>query len=103
MRIRKGDTVQIIAGKDRGKTGKVLLVFPKSSMVAVEGLNMYKKHVKAKREGEKGQVVNVARAIPASRVMLFCSACGKGRRVGIRIDEQGKSKVRYCRKCQKSL
>ena len=101
QRIKKGDTIQVITGKDRGKTGKVSSWSPKNETLVVEGLNAYKKHSKPRREGEKGEVVQVFRPIPASRVMLYCESCGKGTRVGVRVDETGKSKVRYCRKCQR--
>lgn len=102
-RIKKGETVQVIQGKDRGKTGKVISVSRENDSAVVEGINVYKKHVRPKREGEKGQLIDVARSLPLSRILPFCSSCGKGVRVGMRIDEKGKSKVKYCRKCQRSL
>ena len=101
MNIQKGDTVKIMAGKDRGKTGKVLKVVPKSSKVTVEGANMYKKHQRPKKQGEKGEIINITRPLPASNVMVICTNCKKPSRVGHRFD--GDAKVRYCKKCEGSL
>ncbi|MEE8131780.1 MAG: 50S ribosomal protein L24 [Candidatus Paceibacterota bacterium] len=101
MKIRKGDTVKIITGKDRGKTGKVLKVFPKRSSILIEGLNIYKKHVRPKKQGEKGQIVLVPRPINVSNTMIVCSACNKNTRVGYRLEN--KNKVRYCRKCSAKI
>jgi large subunit ribosomal protein L24 len=97
MRVKKGDTIKIISGKDKNKTGKVLKVFPKRSKVLIEGLNLYKKHVKPKREGEKGETVLVPRPIDVSNILLICGACGKAVKSGSRFD--GKTKIRICKKC----
>ena len=70
MNIKKGDTVKVLAGKDRAKTGKVLQVVKKTERVVVEGVNVYKKHMKPKREGEKGQIVEIPRSIHISNVKL---------------------------------
>jgi large subunit ribosomal protein L24 len=69
MHIKKNDTVKILTGKDKGKTGKVLKAFPKENKVLVEGVNIYKKHERARKEGQKGQVVERATPIQASNVM----------------------------------
>ena len=98
MKIKKGDTVKILTGKDRAKTGKVIKVYPKEEKVTVEGLTIYKKHVRPKRQGEKGEVVQVVRPIHFSNVALFCVNCGKAVRVGFRQEE--KQKVRYCKNCK---
>ena len=101
MRIKKGDTVQIITGKDRGKSGKVMRVNPQQERVIVEGLNLYKKHVKPRRQGEKGQVVEVPRPIHASNVLPWCGSCRKGVRVGMR--GEGSSRTRYCKSCNTAI
>lgn len=101
MNVIKGDTVKIISGKDRGKTGKVLEVFPKMNRVAVEGINMYKKHARPKKQGEKGEIVNLIRPLHASNVQVLCSGCKKSSRVGHRIE--GEKKVRFCKHCNASL
>ncbi len=97
MKIHKGDTIKIINGKDKGKTGKVLKILIKKNKVLVDGLNLYKKHVRPKNQGEKGEVVSVPRPMDVSNVMIFCSACSKAVKVGYRSDA-GK-KIRICKKC----
>ncbi len=97
MNIKKGDTIKIITGKDRGKSGKVLKVFPVENKILIDGLNVYKKHVRPKKQGEKGQVVLVPRPIYVSNAMLVCSGCGNAVRVGYRLNN-GK-KERICKKC----
>ena len=88
----------IISGKDRGKSGSVLAIFPKEEKLTVEGLNLYKKKVRPKKQGQKGEVVNVARPIWSSKAMLVCRNCKKPTRVGYRFE--GDQKVRFCRKCE---
>lgn len=102
MLIRKGDKVYIRTGKDRGKTGKVIGVDAKSGTVLVEGVNVYKKHSKPKRQGEKGEIVNVVRPMDVSKVMLYCANCEKGVRTGMRTEGEDR-KARYCKRCQSSL
>lgn len=97
MKIKKGDTVKILRGKDRNKTGKVVRVLLKENRVAVEGLNVFKKHVRPKKQGEKGQLVEVSRPLPISNVAFFCSSCKQGVRLGSQINDGKKSRV--CRKC----
>ena len=97
MHIHKGDQVKILVGKDRGKTGKVLRVFPEDERVLIEGLNLFKKRVRPKRQGQKGEIVSIPRPLHASSVQLVCSSCKKPSRVGFR--EEGGKKVRYCKKC----
>jgi large subunit ribosomal protein L24 len=97
MKIKKGDTVIIISGKDRGKTGKVLRAFPKEGRIIVEGVNLRKKHVRPRRAGEKGQIIALPVSIDASNVKLICQNCGKPTRVGYKIE--GEKKYRICKKC----
>jgi large subunit ribosomal protein L24 len=101
MKIIKGDTVKIISGKDRGKTGTVLRALPAAEKVIIEGLNLVKKHSRPKRQGEKGQMVSVPRPLAASKVMLVCASCKEPTRVGARMD--GARKVRYCKKCKAKI
>lgn len=101
MNIKKGDNVKMLSGKDRGKTGKIAKVLPTSGRVMVEGLNIFKKHSRPKREGESGQMVQVSRSVNASNVMLVCPSCKEPTRVGHRVE--GKRNVRYCKKCQSAL
>lgn len=101
MRIKKGDQVQIIAGKDKGKSGKVTKTIPHAGKIVVDGLNMVKKHVRARREGEKGQRVEIAAPLDASNAMLVCPQCGKPSRVAYKIT--AKDKTRVCKKCGKEI
>ncbi len=96
MNIKKGDNVIIRGGKDRGKTGKVLAVFPKENQVLVEGLNMKKRHVKARKSGEKGQIIDMAHPINRAVVALVDPKSGKATRIGAKI--VGDKKVRIAKK-----
>ena len=98
MKIKKGDTVLIIRGKDRGRTGKVIKALPKENRVVIEGLNLVKKHIRPRRQGEKGKIVEIPRPISVSNVKLICPNCSKPTRVGYKIEN--KEKYRYCKKCQ---
>ena len=101
VHVKTGDTVKIISGQDRGETGKVLAVSPSEGKVIVEGFNMAKKHIKPRRQGESGGIVDAERAIYACKVMPVCPKCGKATRVGHKI-ENGK-KVRVCKHCGAEL
>jgi len=98
VRIRRGDTVRVLLGKDRGKKAEVLAVFPRQGRVMVEGVNMVQKHVRARRAGEKGQRVSVSAPLPISNVQLVCPSCKKGTRVGIK--REGDGRERFCKKCE---
>ncbi|MDD3487103.1 MAG: 50S ribosomal protein L24 [Candidatus Moranbacteria bacterium] len=101
MKVRKGDNVKILSGKDRGKKGKIFRVLPQSEKAIVEGLNLVKKHVRPRRQGEKGQRVSVPAAISLSSLMLVCPKCAKATRVGFKVGE--KSKFRICKKCKSEI
>lgn len=101
MKIRKGDQILIISGKDRGKKGKVLKVFPEASRLLVEGINLRKKHQKPKKGGEKGQIILLPASLSISNTKLICSKCGKATRVGYKI--LNKTKVRICKKCKQEI
>ena len=102
MKIKTGDKVKIISGKDAGKTGKVLQVFPGRKLLSVEGLNLLIKHLRPRREGEKGQRVEFPAPLNVSNVELLCPACGKAARVGYTVLEN-KKKVRICKKCRQVI
>ena len=101
LKIRKDDTVIVLSGDDKGKKGKVIATSPKERKVIVEGVNMVKKHVKPRRQGENGGIVEVAGAMYADKVAVYCDKCGKGVRVSYKT-VNGK-KVRVCPKCGKEL
>lgn len=98
MNIKKNDTIYVLKGKDAGKTGKIVNVDSKNSKAVVSGLNQYRKAVKPKKEGEKGQFVTISRPLNMANLMLICPRCGKRTRIGHRIE--GKTKERYCKKCK---
>ena len=98
MRIRKGDNVIIISGKDKGKQGKVIKVLPEDEKVIVENINLKKKHQRPKTGGKKGEKIEVPRPIPSSTVALICKNCGKPTRVNRQLSPDG-NKVRICKKC----
>ena len=97
MRIRRGDTVELRRGAERGKRGKVLRVDQKRDAVTVEGLHLVTKHVRPRRQGAKGETVKIARSIPASKVSLVCPQCSRATRVGIRMADG--TRQRACKKC----
>ncbi len=101
MRIKTNDKVKIVAGKDRGKEGKVIQVFSKEGKIVVEGLNLMKKHLRPRQRGEKGQIIELAAPLAVSNVMLICEKCGKPTRIGYKTE--GESKKRTCKKCKESI
>jgi large subunit ribosomal protein L24 len=107
MKIKKNDKVKIIAGKDKGKTGKVLQVFPNANRASVEGLNILIKHMRPKRQNEKGQRIEFPAPINISNLLLSCPKCGQNARVGYKMMESGKEgkmkKFRICKKCQQVI
>lgn len=101
MKIHKGDTILVTLGKDKGKKGKVIKVFPEINKIIVDGLGLVKKHVRPKKQGEKGQVVAIAKPFDASKVKIVCPKCGQAARIGYKIAEGGK--YRICKKCKQEI
>ena len=101
LKIKKNDTVVILSGKDRGKQGKVLGTVPGSLKVVVEGINMVTCHVKPRKQGETGGIVQREAAMYASKVQVVCPKCGKGTRVAHKIADGKKSRV--CKHCGAEL
>ena len=101
IKIKKGDTVAMRRGKDHGKTGKVIHVDARLARVTVEGVNLVKRHVRPRRQGEKGESVSVPRSVPLASVGLFCAKCNKPVRVGIRVEEKGRTRV--CKRCGSAI
>ena len=101
MNVKKGDTVVVLSGKDKGKQGKVLGTVPSEDKVVVEGVNMVTCHVKPRRQGETGGIVNREAAMYASKVQVVCPKCKKGTRVAHKV-ENGK-KIRVCKHCGATL
>jgi large subunit ribosomal protein L24 len=100
-RLKKGDTVKVIAGKEKGKTGKILSTIPARERVIVEKINLIKRHQRPDAKG-KGGIVEKEGAIHVSNVMYLCDKCGSGVRVGYKILDDGK-KARVCAKCHEIL
>ena len=106
MKIKVNDKVKMLAGKDKGKSGKVLQVFIKEKKVVVEGLNLMIKHQRPRRQGESGQRIQFPSAVDSSNAALLCPKCGQATRVGQKYEqkESGKKfKSRVCKKCQETI
>ena len=101
MKIKKGDTVQVLSGNDKGKTGEVLDTMPKTDRIIVKGINIRKKHVKPRKQGEEGGIIPVECAIDSSIVNVVCPKCGKTTRVEYKVEND--KKVRVCKKCGAKL
>ena len=98
MKIRKNDTVMVIAGKDKGKTGKVRFAYPKEERVLVDGINMVKRHTRARGTVRQAGIIEREDPIHVSNVMLLCNKCNRPTRIGFRFLKDGR-KVRVCRSC----
>jgi large subunit ribosomal protein L24 len=110
MKIKKNDNVKILAGKDKGKEGKVLQIFVDRNKASVEGLNLLIKHLRPRKQGEKGQRIEFPAPMDISNLGLICSQCGKVTRVGYKFTEEAagegkkvKKKIRICKKCGKNI
>lgn len=101
MKLKKGDNVLVISGKDKGKVAKILRSIPKEGKILVEGANLKQKHVRPKKQGEKGQIVKVPAPLEVSNVKFVCPKCGKAVRVGYKLENE--KKVRICKKCKSEV
>jgi len=102
MKIRKNDTVLVMAGKDRGKKGKVRFAYPKKQKLLVEGINFIKKHSKARGQAKQAGIIDLEAPIHVSNVMLFCDKCNHPTRISFRLLEDGR-KVRICQSCREVI
>ncbi|MFH1854283.1 MAG: 50S ribosomal protein L24 [Candidatus Omnitrophota bacterium] len=101
-KIRKDDTVIVLTGKDKGKSGKALSVIPKKGRVLVQGINFIKKHTRRTKEDQQGGIVQKESSINISNLMVVCQKCGKPTRIGFTILSDG-SKARVCKKCKELI
>ena len=101
MKIKTGDNVIVLSGKDKGKTGKVLRADPKGQKVIVEGVNVATKHQRPRKQGDEGGIIKIETPIYASKLQVVCPKCGKATRVGHKIENGTKSRV--CKKCGANL
>lgn len=101
MKFKKGDSVQIVSGKDKGRKGKIEKIFPKIHKVLVPGINMYKRHMKKRDEKHPGGIIDFSRPMNVSGIALICPKCNQKTRIGmyVSVDE----KYRICRKCQQRI
>ena len=102
MKLKKNDTVLVIAGKDKGKKGKVRFSHPKDDQVVVEGVNFIKKHAKAQGQARQAGIIELEAPIHISNVMLLCNKCNRPTRIGFQFLEDGR-KVRICRSCREVI
>jgi large subunit ribosomal protein L24 len=101
-KVRKNDTVQVLAGREKGKQGKVMRVLPKEKRVVIEGVNIRKRHTKPRRQGEQAGIVEFPAPLYVSNVAVLCAKCGRPARVGFRFLAD-KTKVRYCKRCDEVI
>lgn len=101
MKIKKGDTVQVLSGNDKGKTGTVLEIMPKVDKVVAKGINVRRKHIKPKKQGQEGGILSIECPVHASKLGVVCPKCNKPVRVGFSIEKD--KKIRVCKKCGEKL
>ena len=101
MKLRKNDEVKVLRGKDAGKTGKLERIFTKEMKVIVSGINQYKRHVKARAQGQQSEIITITKPLPVSQVALVCPKCKQQTRVGYTVEKD--KKIRVCRKCGKEI
>jgi large subunit ribosomal protein L24 len=102
LKIKKGDTVQAVKGKDKGKKGKVLSVLAGEGRIIVEGVNLAKKAMRKTQTNQQGGIVSIERPLNIANVMYFCKACSHASRVGFKMQED-KTKVRFCKNCKETI
>lgn len=101
QKLRKGDEVKIIRGKDKGRTGKIEKVFPKIQKVLIPGVNEFKRHAKAKKQSQKSEIITIVKPLPIANLMLICPKCHEPTRVGFSVISGNKTRI--CRKCEQAI
>jgi len=101
MKLKKGDTIIVTVGKDKGKKGKISEIFPSLSSVVVPGINTFKRHMKRKDDKNPGGIIDLVKPIGMGKIALVCPSCGKPTRVGYLVTKN--EKVRVCKKCGKKI
>jgi len=101
MKLKTNDNIIVTAGKDKGKHGKVIQIFADSRKVVVEGVNILKKHIRARKDGQKGQIIELPAPLAESNVSIFCERCQKPVKIGHRVEAD--KKVRFCKKCKEVI
>ena len=101
MKLKKGDNIKVVKGKDKGKTGKIDKVFPKLGKVLVGNVNLYKRHIKASSQNQPSEILTLTKPLPEENVILVCPKCHKETRIGYKIEKN--KKVRICKKCEAEI
>ncbi len=101
MKLKKGDNVKVVIGKDKGKTGKIDRIFPKLNKVLVANVNLYKRHLKARSQKQPSEIITLTKPLPEENVALVCPKCHKETRIGYKIEKD--AKVRICKKCNSKI
>lgn len=101
MKLKKGDNIKVIKGKDKGKTGKIEKVFPKEYSLIVANINLYKRHLKARSQSQPAEIVTLTKPIHEENVAFICPKCGKTARIGYKIEKGVKSRI--CKKCNSEI
>ena len=101
MKLKKGDEVEIVKGKDKGKKGKIEKIFSKLDLVLIPNINTYKRHKKGRLQNEKSEIITITKPMPVANVMFICPSCHNKARIGIKIDKD--SKIRICKNCKKAI
>ena len=101
--LKRNDTVKVLAGKDKGKTGKVLKVFSGKNRALVESVNFVKRHTRQTKQNQKGGIIQKESPIQISNLILICKHCNKPTRVGVKIMKDGESRARVCKKCEEII
>jgi len=102
FKIRHGDTVQVIKGKDKGKKGNIIKIFYSENRALVEGINLVKKHKKKTRQDQQAGIVNIESPISFSNIMFFCKHCNRASRIGIMLSKDG-TRNRFCKACEEAV
>jgi large subunit ribosomal protein L24 len=101
MKLKKGDNIKVVKGKDKGKDGKIDRVFPKLGKVLVANVNQYKRHLKARSQNQPSEIITLTKPLPEENVMLICPKCHKETRVGYKVEKGVKSRI--CGKCNSEI
>ena len=101
MKLKKGDNVKVKIGKDKGKSGKVEKVFPKTGKILISNVNLFKRHLKARSQGQPSEIVTLTKPLAEANVVLVCPKCNKATRVGYKIEKGVKSRI--CKKCKSQI
>ena len=101
MKFKKGDNVKVVIGKDSGKTGKIDRVLVKEAKVLVEGVNQYKRHMKARTQNQKSEIITITKPLPVANVMLVCPKCNMVTRIAYKIEKEKKNRI--CKKCEMEI